>query len=416
MPEAKPMEVYLFPSLLRMGETIQDGPNGEVVTINETTLLLWVDLLPTHRFVHPTMTVLIGPSGAKVLNGSWWVVVNGKMRFPSNKTSVSNAVFPIKLGDTELHLLPGEIYPEDELTDGAKGKPLPIHQQSIVFWLDMQPTNRYEHPTQYIVIGAQGAEVIAGVERPTVRGNHHLLGIPTVSPTRRTLLVEPLERPVEPDIEIGGPSLVLDVVLADFARVKADPKRITLTALGRVSTLGWSNARLVPHVYIQAPPDGIWGYDFVAERPSGLAAMAIGTVTAATSMTAIDGVSGVRIHAAREDYVLRVPEVIEGSPPEGDEVSVQSCKIEGDQLVLEVQTRGDAKNHRFRLLWNGTFLESNPPQAHFRLVHNALGDKTETTSQATLRFDLIDLPRVVMHLSNAFGWSETIRYRFTTAE
>lgn len=418
MPDAKPIEVHIFPSLLVPGETIHDGPEDKVgVQITEPTLMLWVDLAPTYRFVHPTCTVLVGASGARALPGSWWSIVNGKLRFPATRGDASQVVFPLDLGDARLHLLPGEIHPEDQLTDGVDGKPLPILQESIVFWLDLDPKGRFHHSTQYVIIGAQGAEVVDGHERPTIRGNHHPLGMSIVSSTRRTLLVEVrAEPPVEPTIEIGGSRRVMDVVFADIARMKADPKRVTLTALGRVPTLGWSNARLVPHVYIQPPPDGIWGYDFVADPPTGMAAMSIGTAGASVPLADSQGLSGVRIHAARGDFVLRVLEKVDEPFADGDPFTVESCKIEGDQLVMEVQTSGDANQHWFRLLWTGALAESNPPQGSFRLFHDARGDKSEQTSRTTLRFDLVDLPPVVMHLSNAFGWKETVRYRLPSAD
>ena len=417
MPDAKPIELHIFPSLLVPGETIQDGPNGESVKITEPTLMLWVDLMPTYRFVHPTCTVLVGASGARALPGSWWSIVNCKLRFPAIRGDASQVVFPLDLGEARLHLLPGAIYPDDQLTDGVDGKPLPILQESIVFWLDLDPKARFHHPTQYVIIGAQGAEVVDGHERPTIRGNHHPVGISIVSSTRRTLLVEARAEPTnEPHIGVGGPAQVMDVMFADIARMKADPKRVTLTASGRVPTLGWSNARLVPHVYIQAPPDGIWGYEFVADPPTGMAATSIGTVSASIPLADSLGLSGVRIHAARGTFVLRVPEIVKEPFADGDPFTVESCKIEDDQLVMEVQTSGDANLHWFRLLWTGALAESNPPQGSFRLYHDARGDKSEETSRTTLRFDLVDLPSVVMHLSNAFGWKETVRYRLRSAD
>jgi hypothetical protein len=410
MPDAKPIEVHIFPALLEPGETVRDGSQGEPLELRESTLLLWVDLDPKSRFAHPTCTVLIGASGAKVIKGSWWAIVDDKLRFPPTTGSAPDVVFPSSLDKARLHLLPGEIRPEDELTDGAGGKPLPIQGNSIVLWLDLEPDAKYHHPTQYIIIGPQGVEVVNGVERPTLRGKHRPIGVRLASPSRRTLMAEW-------NRELGGdPTRVLDVTLADLARVKADRERLTLTAVGRVPSLGWSNARLVPHVYIQKPPDGIWGYDFVAQPPSGPAGDAIGIVSASVGLMDSKDLSGVCIHAAQGQYILRVPQIAEGAPPDGDHFSVESCAFEGDQLVFQVRYGGGCRPHHFRLLWSGALMKSNPPQASFQLVHDANQDPCKALLHDTLRFDLLDLPPVVMHLSTAFDWKQTLRHRLPSVE
>jgi hypothetical protein len=69
---------------------------------------------------------------------------------------------------------------------------------------------------------------------------------------------------------------------------------------GLAPTLGWTNVRLDPHVYITPPDDGVQDFDLVGDRP------APGPSGAADALTEVEGgwegplqdwVIGVRIHA-----------------------------------------------------------------------------------------------------------------------
>lgn len=406
MPENRPIEIFIYPALLAAGETVRDGHHGQAVQISEPTLLVWLDLAPGHRYPHPTCTLLIGETHIDVRPGRSWVVIDEDISFPGGFEALPDVVFPVRLGRSALHLLPGEIQPEDALTDGVRGRRLPIQDRSLVMWLDLEPGARFEHPTRYIIIGPQVAEVVGGAERPTLRGRHQPLGMSIAVPARRALLVPPLE-----GVPDATPRRVMQVVAADLARLKGDPSRLTLAASGTVPTLGWSEARLVPHVYVQAPPDGIWGFDFVARPPAGPAAQAIGKVSACTTLPASPSLVGVRIHAADSVFVLRVPEVTQQAPPDGDPFRVERVTAAHDQLEIDVSYGGGCRSHRFRLVWNGALAPSNPPRASFRLLHDAGGDPCKAIVRETLRFDLMDLPPFVMHLSTAHGFEQIVPYR-----
>ncbi|HWN69578.1 MAG TPA: hypothetical protein VNM90_18175, partial [Haliangium sp.] len=368
--------------------------------------LMWLDLAPGHRFAHPTCTVLISESRVDVRPGSWRAVIDEDIRFPDESEALPDVVFPVRLGNALLHVLPAEIRPEDTLTDGVGGRMLPIQDRSLVMWLDLEPGGTFEHATRYIVIGAQIVEVVDGRERPTLRGRHQPLGMSIAVPARRALQV-----PWMDDVPDATPRRVMQVVAADLARLKGDPDQLTLTAVGTVPTLGWSNARLVPHVYVQAPPDGIWGFDFVARPPSGPAAQAIGKVSACVTLPAAKVRSGIRIHAADTAFVLRVAEVSQQAQAEGDPFEVEGVRLAHDQLELDVSYGGGCREHRFRLLWTGAMTRSIPPQASFRLLHDAAGDACKAIVRETLHFDLVDLPAFVMHLATPFGFQQTMHYR-----
>lgn len=406
MPENRPIEIFMYPALLGPGESVRDGHHGQPVQITEPTMLVWIDLAPGHRFAHPTCTLLISASQVDVHPGSWWAVIDDDIGFPVGFEALPDVVFPVQLGNALLHALPSEIRPEDALTDGVHGRLLPIQDRSLVMWLDLEPGGRFEHPTRYIVIGAQVAEVVGGRERPTLRGRHHPLGMSIAVPARRALQVPRLD-----DVPDATPRRVLQVVAADLASLKGNAEQLTLTAVGTVPSLGWSDARLVPHVYVQAPPDGIWGFDFVARPPSGPAAAAISKVSACLTLPASKALAGIRIHAADSAFVLRVPELTQQVLADGDPFQVEAIRLAHDQLEIDVSYSGGCRGHHFRLVWTGALTRSIPPHASFRLLHDAAGDPCKAIVRETLHFDMVDLPPFEMHLSTPYGFEQTMHYR-----
>ena len=58
---------------------------------------------------------------------------------------------------------------------------------------------------------------------------------------------------------------VLEVQNVKLSILKSFPPKLSITAFGTVPTSGWKDAELIPYVYIQPPPNGIYDYDFVAE-------------------------------------------------------------------------------------------------------------------------------------------------------
>lgn len=77
-----------------------------------------------------------------------------------------------------------------------------------------------------------------------------------------------------------------------------------------------------------------------------------------------------------------------------DKYALSSAKIEKDALRLNISYSGGCKEHVFEIIWNGFFLESNPPQVDLFLVHNANGDRCEAyITKKDLQFDLSPIKR-----------------------
>jgi hypothetical protein len=93
---------------------------------------------------------------------------------------------------------------------------------------------------------------------------------------------------------------ILEIIEVRLAVLESFPPQLQISASGTAPTQGWSNPRLKPHVHVQAPSDGIYSFDFVADPPEGAAAQ----VTSPIEVTDIwenlpEGVKGVRIHASQ---------------------------------------------------------------------------------------------------------------------
>ena len=93
---------------------------------------------------------------------------------------------------------------------------------------------------------------------------------------------------------------ILEVAEIELAVLESFPPKLRITASGTVPTGGWSNPKLDPYIYIQAPPDGIYDFNFVADPPEGVATQVISPIEAAFIMENLTSdVKGVRIHASQ---------------------------------------------------------------------------------------------------------------------
>lgn len=99
---------------------------------------------------------------------------------------------------------------------------------------------------------------------------------------------------------------VTDVMLSIF---KTHPPTLYIHAEGLVPTPGYTNARLVPYVYVQFPPDGIWDFDFVADKPTGIVQQVISPVAASYMWHDFPAeLKGVRIHASHNTIEKNISE------------------------------------------------------------------------------------------------------------
>eukprot|EP00727_Mastigamoeba_balamuthi_P008238 m51a1_g4035 hypothetical protein (355) ;mRNA; r:661808-662924 len=72
------MNVSMYSTPLFQGDVVRVGPYGETVTIREPSRMLYVDYMPTYRFVHSTGVLILGRH-AHYLETNWYPSVNGKV-------------------------------------------------------------------------------------------------------------------------------------------------------------------------------------------------------------------------------------------------------------------------------------------------------------------------------------------------
>ena len=101
---------------------------------------------------------------------------------------------------------------------------------------------------------------------------------------------------------------VLEVQNVKLSILESLPPKLSITALGTVPTSGWKDAELIPYVYIQPPPDGIYDYDFVAEPPDQPVPQVITPIVANKVEPLPDDLKGVRVHASLNSKVALLGE------------------------------------------------------------------------------------------------------------
>jgi hypothetical protein len=98
---------------------------------------------------------------------------------------------------------------------------------------------------------------------------------------------------------------ILEVAEVKVISLRSFPPTLQITATGTVPAAGWTNPRLVPYTYIQAPPDGIYDLDFVANPPNGIVAQVITPIEALYAWrNAPVGLKGIRVHASTNSVVF----------------------------------------------------------------------------------------------------------------
>ncbi len=75
------VHLYFYPHLLTPEDKLTDGApsaGNDPFEIRGNTSLIWIDLAPEARFVHPTAYLLVSDSDSCVKEGGWWPVLNGE--------------------------------------------------------------------------------------------------------------------------------------------------------------------------------------------------------------------------------------------------------------------------------------------------------------------------------------------------
>lgn len=175
--------IYAHAPLLVPGDNLQGGPDGEAITIDGKTLLLWIDKQPQGGFPHATAHILISATGVRVVDGERWPVLNGS-RILYGKTNGASILSPLSIPDNEdgniyVHTYPEELSTEDVIFDNEFSKdPFAVLSGStFLMWVDRMPSAYFSHPTVYILVGAdKQIRVLDGLWWPGLNGKRLFYG------------------------------------------------------------------------------------------------------------------------------------------------------------------------------------------------------------------------------------------------
>jgi hypothetical protein len=90
---------------------------------------------------------------------------------------------------------------------------------------------------------------------------------------------------------------VLEVTDVDLEVLKTSPPRLQVIVKGTVPSAGWKNPQLISYLYLIAPPDGIYEFDFVAMPPPDVTEQVMTPIQLVTELP-VQEVKGLRVYAS----------------------------------------------------------------------------------------------------------------------
>lgn len=75
-----------------------------------------------------------------------------------------------------VHVYPETLSGKDVLKDGARGDRIDLTGPTTLIWVDLMPDARFAHPTEYVLINAEGTRVVKGNWWPHLNGKDVLRG------------------------------------------------------------------------------------------------------------------------------------------------------------------------------------------------------------------------------------------------
>jgi hypothetical protein len=88
------------------------------------------------------------------------------------------------------------------------------------------------------------------------------------------------------------------------------PRAVVVSAKGTVVTLGWTQADLVPWMYIVRPKDGILDLDFVATPPTENAIQLLSPIGVLKAFSVPNWLRGIRVHSSQNEIETMLAEDI----------------------------------------------------------------------------------------------------------
>jgi hypothetical protein len=154
---------------------------------------------------------------------------------------------------------------------------------------------------------------------------------------------------------------IMEVTEVKLAILESFPPQLSIHASGLATTTGWSNPQLMPYETLVVPPDGIYDFDFVAARPTGIVADHVTRIEAGYTMKPLpETLKGVRVHASQNSKTVMLDT---GQSEEPNQYTFDDRKggrhityypkapgplIQGEQSGAELDYKGPEGQLRFR--------------------------------------------------------------------
>ena len=92
---------------------------------------------------------------------------------------------------------------------------------------------------------------------------------------------------------------ILSIEFIALHLFKSNPPILQIVAHGLTSSMGWTNPKLIPYIYITEPSNGIWEFDFIADAPSIIVANPLPPIYATFEWHDFPkSLKGIKVHAS----------------------------------------------------------------------------------------------------------------------
>lgn len=97
---------------------------------------------------------------------------------------------------------------------------------------------------------------------------------------------------------------ILSIESIDLNLFKSNPSILQIISHGIVSSMGWTNPKLIPYVYVTEPSNGIWEFDFIADPPLSIAATVLTPIFAKIEWQDFPkSLKGIKVYASSNSLV-----------------------------------------------------------------------------------------------------------------
>ncbi len=105
----------------------------------------------------------------------------------------------------------------------------------------------------------------------------------------------------------NNPREVYSIKEINLSILESFPPQLHISALGTVTTSGWTNGALIPRLYITPPANGIYEFDFEATPPKNISLQVLMPISASYIMPDIPlNLKGVKVYTKTNSMTAEI--------------------------------------------------------------------------------------------------------------